>query len=362
MTTATQQGAANNDSPTSEQQVEQAGADWDEFDAGEELLERFLRTEKKDAPKKEPSRGSEETERRPAVEADDADKSAARPDETDDDEDDSDDQDDTTSSDKKKTFAEEEGTFVKIKVGDDEHEVPVAKLTRLYGQEAALTKKSMEVAEARKVADAGMAKNTAATTALLAQARSRYEPYSKLDFNLLASQLDPQEYTALRDSARQAYEEVQFLEQHLDGFMQAIMEREHSGRRDKAISALKTLTGPVENGGIEGFSQKVYDDIRSFALSYGIPEDAINNAIDPWAIRLMHDAMLYARGKQKAVVKTTKVNKGPKRITKTTNSPVSERSGEGNTPDRSKAIKRLQRSGSEEDAAAALLAGWRRDE
>ncbi len=334
-----------------------------ETDAGEELLRRFLPPEEgTDASKKKPSAAEKTDEDQedadPKAKTDDEDP-AEKPGSDDDGEDEGKDEE---QDEKAKKFAEEADTYVKIKVGDEEHEVPVTKLTRLYGQEAALTKKSMEVAEQRKTVDAELTRQAASSAALLERAKVRFEPYSKLDFNLLATQLPAEDYTALRQSAQAAWEDVQFLEQHQTGFMQALKEREQSTLREKAVEAIKVLSGPADKGGIEGWSQKVYDDIRTFAVAQGAPAELINQVVDPWAIRMMHDAMLFARGRAKSgsKVETVKVNKTPKKITKTTHSPSSDSKAEAKTADKAKAMKRLQTSGSPDDAVDAFLAGWKK--
>jgi hypothetical protein len=318
--------------------------DWSEDQAAEEMLRRF--------------KGSDAD--KPSDEKDSEAKPERAPETTDDDEDSADEQPETDGDDEAVEEGDDEApaeTLVKIKVGEEEHEVPVSKLTRLYGQEAALTKKSMEVAETRKTVEATQHRNTAATAALLERARQRFEPYANLDFNLLASQLPAEDYTALRQSAQAAYEDVQFLEHNLDGFMQAIQTQQQADYKAKAVECLKTLQGPTDKGGIEGFSPKLYDEIRSFAVTTGAPADRIDNLVDPWAIRMLHDAMLYARGKDKAGVKTVKVNKTPKKIVKTTTSPTSQKGGGGATKAK-QAMARLAQSGSTDDAAEAMLARW----
>jgi hypothetical protein len=362
MTTATPQGAAP---------ALTLGMEWSEGDAADELLERFMKTT--DADKPSDNEGSDETTERtkPAPKA--PAKSPAEEEPEDDDEESDEEQegddnaegdDDEGTDDEKKSYADENTTYVKVKVGDEEHEVPVSKLTRLYGQEAALTKKSMEAAELRKTAEADMQRNALATQALMARAEERWKPYAQIDFQLLASQvgreggLSQEEYVALRQQAQAAYEEREFLGKHLDGFATAVRERTQAQKVEQAREALKVLSSSPEQGGIEGWSQKLYDDIRAFGATYGIPVESINNAVDPWAIRLMHDAMQYARIKQKTgdTVKTVKAKKGPKKIVKTTNSPAEERNSAPGRP--SKAMKTLQLTGDTEDAAEALLARW----
>jgi hypothetical protein len=252
-----------------------------------------------------------------------------------------------------KKFADD-GAYIKIKVGDEEHEVPVKDLGRLFGQEKALTQKSMEVAEQRKAVDAEMAKNVAASTVMLERAKARFEPYSKIDFLLAAKQLSPEDYTSLRDAAKAAHEDMTFLQNNLNGFVQAAQQRQHESLITQAKEALKVLAGPTEKGGIEGWNEKLYEDVRSFAVTSGLSKQIVDNLVDPVAISLLHDAMLYRRGKSKVV--TTKVNKTPTKVVKTTEAP--DAGAPGDKTNVKKALNKLQKSGSTDDAADAFMAGW----
>src|SRR5271166_1513222 len=230
MTTATARGAAT------ETLARELPSELTEGEAADELLKRFMPPE--DA--KQPSKKAETKTEEPDPKTDEEDEPSAEEPEDDAAEKEEGDEDEETESE----------TVVKIKVGDEEHEVPVSKLTRLYGQEAALTKKSMEVADQRKAVETQLATNTAATQALLARAMTRFEPYSKLDFNLLAAQvgrengLTTEDYQSLRQSAQAAYEDVQFLEKNLDGFMATIRDQQAADMRTQAVECLKVLSGP----------------------------------------------------------------------------------------------------------------------
>lgn len=275
-----------------------------------------------------------------------------------DEEDEGDKKDDKGEDEKAAKFAEDD-VFVKVKIGDEEHQVSVKDLKRLYGQEASLTQKSMEVASQRKAVTDELAKASIATQALLQRARAAFEPYSKIDFLMASRQLSPEDYTTLRNEAMQAYENVQFLEGHLGGLMDGIKQKQQSDMQTAARESLKVLNGPIEQGGIEGFNEKLYDDIRAFAVKEGAPPDVVNQITDPWAIRLMHDAMLYRRGQSKVITK--KVNKTPKKVIKTTR--TVDASKNGMKSDKTKqAMARLQKTGSAEDAAEAFLARWATDD
>jgi hypothetical protein len=346
--------SATGNSAATETLARELPSDMTEGDAADELLKRFMPPEDAKQPSKKAETKTEEEpdpkpdeEEEPSAEEEPEDEAAEK---------EEGDEDEETESE----------TVVKIKVGDEEHEVPVSKLTRLYGQEAALTKKSMEVAETRKQVESQLATNTAATQALLARAKQRFEPYSKLDFNLLAAQvgrengLTTEDYQSLRQSAQAAYEDVAFLEKNLDGFMTTIRNQQSADMRTQAVECVKVLSGPADKGGIENWNEKLYDEIRSFAVAQGAPADVINQMVQPWAFRLLHNAMLYARGKDKTKVVTTKVNKTPKKIVKTTESPAASRRTTGTTGKVDKAMERLRTSGDPDDAVDVIMARWQK--
>jgi hypothetical protein len=263
---------------------------------------------------------------------------------------------------KAKKFVEiDDNTFVKVKVGDEEIEVPVKDLTRVHGQEAAVTRKSQEAAEKRKAADAETAKAVATLDVMLKRAQERAAPYANIDF--LALTKDPnitaEDLANLRNTAQTHFEDVRFLEQELGNFMGALQTRQ----KEEFKSAVKTCVEALTTKGtedkpnphyIEGWNTKLYDDTRSFAVEQGLSPEVVNNLVDPAAFKLIHMAMMFQRGATQ--VKTVKENKTPKRIVKTSNSPVIDKSSNSKKAIEAKAMAKLKASGSTEDAADAFFA------
>jgi hypothetical protein len=319
--------------------------DLDLNEAADEFLKRFVPP---DAPK-EPSKESEEKTPKDKG-AEDETAETETPD-ADDAEEPSDAEEEEGSDEEaaEKKYAEDE-VYTKIKVGDEEHEVPIKDLKRLWGQEAALTNKSKEVADTRKKLDDTLAQNLAASNAMLERAKSRLEPYTKVDFLLASKELTTDEYTNLRNEAQAAYDEVNFLESHVGNFMEHVRSQQQSNLIERAKTSLKELQDPEK--GIPGFTEKVYDDIRSFAVSNGAPQDVVNNLVDAWAIKLIHDAMQFRKGQSGKVI-TQKVNKTPKKIVKSSTTPEAVRAARATDSD--KAFTRLQRSGTVDDAADVFL-------
>ena len=92
--------------------------------------------------------------------------------------------------------------------------------------------------------------------------------------------------------------------------------------------------------------------VKFATTKYGVPGDIINNIVDPWAFRLLHDAMAFNKAKDvDGNVKITKVNKTPKKIVKS-----SQQSAPARAHKDGKAMQKLQQTGSVEDATEAFLA------
>jgi len=264
--------------------------------------------------------------------------------------------DDDDKGDKKK-FTDDDEVYTKIKVGDEEHEVAVKDLKRLYGQEAALTKKSMEVAEKAKVADANNAKAIAALDIMVKRAQEASNPYR--DINWAQLMKDPsvsaEDVAALQAAAKVAFDNEAFLSGQLDAFMSHVKETQAAAHREAAAAAIKSLTTEDSPNFIKGWNDKLYGEIRSFAVSQGIDKNAINALTDPAAFKIMHMAMQFHKGSQKVVV-TKKVNKSPKKIVKSSTSNAGADSKTTKTVTRRDAIAKQKRAGGDMDATTDAFA------
>lgn len=256
----------------------------------------------------------------------------------------------------KRTLIESDDAYVKIKVDGQEVEASIKDLKRLYGQEAALTRKSQEVAEIRKQAETAGAKHVAGLEAMLERAKKQAEPYANLNF--LALTKDPsitqEELTALSEAAQAAFENVRFLETELDGVIKFHEKQRYDQMVAQARETHKVLSDPEK--GIEGWGEPLYNDIRRFAVEQGLDANVVDSIVDPVGIKILHMAMQYAKGKKAVSGKSIKkVDKSPKKIVK---GQSAEAVGKGKTIKKDVAIKRLQQSGSVDDAAEAFLARW----
>jgi hypothetical protein len=320
--------------------------------------------DEQDAPKKKkPSKEVEPTEDDAAKDegAEDENSDESPEDEADSDEDKATDKDDEDDKSDKKTYVDSDETYVKVKIGDEEKEVSVKDLKRLYGQEASLTRKSQEVADQRRVADEGVAKNVAALNVMLEKAKAKAAPYAAIDWLAVSKNpaISAAEASALRDEAQAAIADVSFFEKDLGGLMTAIADKQKTDSVAQAKVCISSLSTPGTDDKpnalyIEGWNDKVYDDLRSFARELGADANSVNSMVDPVAFKVLHMAMQFKRGSSKVL--TVKTNKSPTKIVKTSSS-ASTSKAPASTTDRKKAIANLKRSGSEEDAVNAFMAG-----
>lgn len=279
--------------------------------------------------------------------------------ESDDDSEDTDDEEDNDEADdadepRSKGKEVSEDAIVKIKVDGQEVTATVKDLKRLYGQEASLTRKSQEVAEAKRRTDETMVRHASGLENLLYRAREQAAPYANINFLALTKDpnVSPEELSALSDAANRAFDNVRYLEQELDGVIRSTYETRQQQMLMMAQEAVKTLSDPKH--GIPGWNEQMYNDIRKFAVETGMNEQVVNELVDPVAFKVLHMAMQYQKGKS-AVTKTKKIDKSPRRIIKGTPDEVVKRS---KSDPKREVFKRLKSSGSVDDAADAFLAQW----
>ncbi|MFI4971141.1 MAG: hypothetical protein ACHP7H_00560 [Hyphomicrobiales bacterium] len=337
----------------------------DAIEGDNDIVNAFLADpeEDEDASEKKPSKQGDEAveddksskEQTDDDDAEDEEASEETPEDDEDSEEGEGNKDDEDKAKAKKFADDSDETYVKIKVGDEEHEVPVKDLKRLWGQEAALTRNSQEVSDARKVIDAERAKNIAAYDVILKQVSERANEYRALpwtqlmkDPNVPADQLQ-----ALQAEATKAFEQEQFIRNELDGFMTKVTEEQKAERAKAAQSCIKALTTSESPHHIKGWNEAVYNDLRAFGSEMGLAKEMVNSLTDPGAFKVLHMAMQFKRGLTK--VKTVKVNKTPTKIVKNSAAAPAARSS-SKTVTAKTAVQKAVKSGSQDDAIKAFLA------
>jgi hypothetical protein len=245
----------------------------------------------------------------------------------------------------------EDEAVVKVKVGDEELDVSVKDLKRLYGQEAALTRKSQEVAARRKEAEQRAMVAQATLEKMYQKAVERWKPYAEIDMLVASKQLDADTFAALRKEAQAAYEDFRFITEEADTFVKQTQVQQQQQLQEAAKEAVKVLREAIPQ-----WSPQLYDQLREYAIGTGMPAEVVNNLVDPVAIQLIHKARLYDQAKKVATKK--KVMQPKKVLKQTVSSSVKDMKGDSTA----KAKQRFIQSGSVDDAANLFLSRWASDE
>jgi hypothetical protein len=286
--------------------------------------------------------------------------------ETEDDEDtdaDPDDDDDTEEKDEDEEADEDapgitDDTLIEILIDGEAKQASVKDLKRLYGQEASLTRKSQEVATKRKEADEAIVKADASYQRLLQNAESRYKPYEDVDMLLASRNLSAEDFTQLRQDAKAAHQDLSFLRQEANTFYQSQQEATQQQLQVSAKECSRILEAEVE-----GWGNEMYNNIRSYAVKQGLPQEAVDKYVDPQVIKILNKARLYDEMKSTADTKKSKatvvVSKN-KKVLRSKKAPVGpEATNRARIQkSQSKLMSNSSRSGDLDDITDALLARW----
>lgn len=236
---------------------------------------------------------------------------------------------------------------VEIQIGEEVKAVSVSDLKRLYGQEASLTRKSQQVADQRKEAETSAQKYAASLEVLIGKAEEQWKPYAEVDMLMASKTMDANEFAQLRKEAQAAYENYKFLTEEADKFTEDIQNRQKEAQAEAAKEAVKVLQDRIPD-----WSNRLYDDIRSYAIAQGMDAETVNNITDPSAIDLINKARLYDNGKK---VATKKVKRKAKRVVRSRKSPNIKADTKAKR-DR-EMVAKLQ-SGDVDDVTAAIMSRW----
>lgn len=250
---------------------------------------------------------------------------------------------------------DEEDPEVVVKQGDKEHKVKLSALKRLYGQEAALTQKSQKVAEDAKVHAASIERTTQAYKVLLTRAEEAYQPYSQFgaaEWALLAQEMNPEQYNALRAEEKAARANVDFLKTEMQGHMQKVAEDAHLSRQQIAQATNQALANPET--GIKGWSSDLYKEMGQFAISQGIHADEFNAVLSAPALKVIWKAMQYDKAQAAARSAASKVVKVRQQATNVLKPGASKTANKGQLG-KNAALANLRKNRGDEDAAIAAF-------
>tara|TARA_R110000764_G_scaffold55562_1_gene121378 strand:+ start:283 stop:1356 length:1074 start_codon:yes stop_codon:yes gene_type:complete len=281
------------------------------------------------------------------------------PDDTDelDDEDVETDEDEDDEEDDEEPLAASDDQIVDINVNGESKQVSVKDLKRLYGQEASLTKKSQDLAQQRKQSDESLAQTQLSYQKLLERAEARFKPYADIDMLVASRQMDPDTFAQLRQDAKQAQEDLTFLQEESNTLVSQQQQQFAEQSKEAAANCVKVLQEQLPDWGNE-----LYSDIRNYAVKSGLPQEQVDQYTDPQVIMLINKARLYDQSKQsakskKAKAKLTKSKSGKTKVLSSRKAPISKEASAERK--RQAAIKNLHGHSDLDDIASALMSGWK---
>lgn len=238
--------------------------------------------------------------------------------------------------------------LVTIKVGDEESQVSVKELKRLWGQESSLTQKSQELASKRKEADELAQRSSLIMQNMLDKARERFKPYSEVDMLLASKTMSDEDFAQLRKEASDAERDLKFLTEEADEFYRQAQQQHQEQIKVAAQECLKVLRNDIPE-----WDDELYRSIRQYAVTQGLAPEDVNSYVDPHVIQIINKARLYDEGKKVATVKRkaakTKVLRS-KRTPQTDTDAKAQR--QANT------AEQLRSARSIDEMADVIVAGW----
>ena len=333
-----------------------ADAILDRWADGEDLSDNNEELEATDEP------SNEETEEDTSDTQDDDEQDYEEVEETDEDPD----TDDTEDQDEPETEEEDDetevllsdDTMVEIQVDGEVKQASLKDLKRLHGQEASLTRKSQEVAAKRKEAEEALGKAHISYQKLLERAEARMKPYNEVDMLVASRQMSAEDFAAFRRESQEAEKDLKFLQEEADAFYKDAQAQQQKQVQEAATECIRVLKNDLPDWGDE-----LYNSIRSYAVSQGLPQEQVDQYVDPQVIKILNKARLYDQTKvtaetKKAKAKVIKTKQSKGRVLKAKKSPPTR--SDDQRAKQQKARERLRNSTDIDDVTDALLSRWER--
>lgn len=216
--------------------------------------------------------------------------------------------DDDEEEDDEPNFIEDDEAQVSVKVDGKDLRVSVKDLKRLYGQEAALTNRAKSLAAQRTALEEQGLHVAKIMQGRMDKAKANQAKYADVDLFAAARDMEPEDFNALRAAKEAADSEVQALEQEAGQFLNSARATRTTILQQQAVEAVRQITDPESPHHIADWSDSLYNDIRTFAVSQGMDANAVNELTDPAAIKILNIAReaLANKGQREATQEKVK--------------------------------------------------------
>jgi hypothetical protein len=247
---------------------------------------------------------------------------------------------------------EEQTPTYRVKVGKEEVDVPLDELLKGYSRTADYTKKTQEVAEARKAIESERQKIQEAS-----RLRDQYAERLGVIEQMLSQSEQAEDLSALKETdpigyavkvAEQAEREKQLAAVRAERQRLAQSQQAENSERLKSHLANEAakLRDAIPEMSDEIKGEVVKRDIRDFAKSVGFSDQELASVYDSRAVLTLYKAMQYDKLMKGKSDLTKKVNQAPRMLKPGTSTPEARE-----TEQTKKLRQQLKRSGNKNDAA-----------
>ena len=203
-------------------------------------------------------------------------------------------------------------TIVRLKIDGEEVDVSLGNLFKGYTTEQSLSAKGRELGEARKQLEAEreeqlaeLAKVGQASAAVL---MTQEQEYAK-EFHDLEAQIkkaraegDTFELSELKDKREEAQSNYWDARKRREALVTNLEQQQQQYAEKQWQESIEYFNNTITTL-VPDFNEQTALDIREFALKEGLPEDLINNIVDPAVVKFVNDYRVLKTGVSKGEAK-----------------------------------------------------------
>ena len=204
----------------------------------------------------------------------------------------------------------------KVRVGEEEVDVPLSELTNSYMRQSDYTRKTQQVAEERKAAEAELAsaqaerQRYAEQLAVVEQALTQQEPTQEYWDQLY--QQDTTEWTRQKELLRERKEALAQIQAEQQKVQQEQLQQLQAEAQKRLAYERERMTELIPEWIDPAVAQREKNEVVTYAQRVGYSDEELANVSDARAVSLIRKAMLYDELMSKKPAAQKKVTKAPK--------------------------------------------------
>lgn len=202
--------------------------------------------------------------------------------------------------------------LVRVKIDGEEVDVSFADLLKGYQTDASISKKGRELGEARKALEEERNNamrevqeiGQASAAVLMGTEQNLAKEYHDLDkaIDKAREEGDTYELNELKDKREQVQKKYWNARKQREGLQERLKEQQEKVSEELWQKQLSYFNETIQDE-VPGFDADMAAEIRSFAISEGIPEDVVDTIADPVVVRILNDFRKLKQGVTKGEAK-----------------------------------------------------------